>query len=511
MRYFDSIRGLGAVALGAALLVSSACSETALTGFVDDTEIQDPDVVVFAALGVAREHNDLFFAQGDGWYRNYMGVDEIVHDGASAGETETTIGDFRDRRANFWYEQTHEALWASYKVVELAKLQFEPARFDESPIVARAWLNAGWSERFLGDLMCETVYQYGPFGGFNLGGLSDGREYQRGFIAGQDSIFKRMAYAMEQAIAQADRAIAAGIAPNPEDEEYFDPQIVRTNAYAGLAQARIALASLGVDPGANYAAAEAAAMMVPNDATEFVETTTDLRDNEHYDISWQNDDFTVWGGMINGELWGSPVVYLRDGPTDPRAQWAECADFTTTTGALSDIFRASNIVAGADNSECAAADSRLDTESNWPKWLPRRDSWADPFGFFNIFRGTEMRLIEAEVALSRDDMPAFKAAIDAARAYHGLGPIAQPASAGALEFPNAEDDAWSILDREYLLDGWLEGRRMFHLNRWNHPYVADNLTMQPEHVGMVGDRRACHPLPQNECNLNPEVDCPVLN
>jgi hypothetical protein len=510
MRYFNSIRGPGAFALVAGLLGSSACSETALTGFVDDTEIQDPDVVVFAALGIAREHNDLMYAEGDGWYRLYMGVDEIVHDGNSQFETETSIGDFRDRRANQWYEQAHEALWASYKVIELAKLQFEPERFELSPIVARAWLNAGWSERFLGDIMCETVYQYGPFGGFNLAGLSDGREYDRGILAGQDSIFQRMAYAMEQAVAQADRALAAGEPPNPEDEEYFDPVIIRTNAYAGLAQARVALASLGVDPGANYAAAAAAAANVPNNAEEFIQTTTDLRDNEHYDISWDNDDFTAWGGLINGERWGSPALYLRDGPDDPRVQVAHCAEFETTDGALGDIFRTSNIAEGADVTECRAVDSRIDTESVWPKWNPRRDSWADPFGWFNIFRGTEMRLIEAEVALNQGDLGGFTAAINDARAHHGLDPIAQPATVGELEFPNAEDDAWSILDREYLLDGWLEGRRMFHLNRWNHPYVRDNLTMQPEHVGLVGERMACHPLPQNECNLNPDVDCPVL-
>ncbi len=510
MRSFDSIRGLGALALVVGLLASYGCSETALTGFVDDTEIQDPDVVVFAALGIAREHNDLVYAQGDGWYRQYMGVDEIVHDGASASETEASIGDFRDRRANFWYEQAHEALWASYKVVELASLQFDTDRFEKTPIVARAWLNAGWSERFLGDIMCETVYQYGPFGGFNLGGLSDGREYQRGVLAGQDSIFQRMAYAMEQAIAQSDRALAAGEVPNPADEEYFDPMNIRTHAYAGLAQARVALASLGVDPAANYQAAAAAAANVPNSAEEFIATTTDLRDNEHYDISWGNDDFTAWGGEINGELWGSPAMYLRDGPNDPRVQVAKCADFGTTTGPFADLFRTSNIVQGPDYSECRAVDSRIDTESVWPKWNPRRESWGEEYGFFNIYRGTEMRLIEAEAALNRGDLAAFTTAINDARAAHGLDPITEPTAVGELEFPNAQDDAWSILDREYLLDGWLEGRRMFHLNRWNHPYVRDNLTMQPEHVGRVMDRMACHPLGQNECNLNPEIDCPVL-
>ena len=511
------VRGLGAVALAAAVLGSTACSDTALTGFVDDSEIQDSTVVVYAALGIAREHNDILFADGDGWYRLFaVASDEIVHDGNSNFEQRNTLGDFRDRPNSDWFEQVHEAIWASLKVVDLAKDQFPAERFVQSPIVARGWLNAGWSERLLGDYFCEATYQYGPEGGFNLPTLGD-RDYDMGLVVGKDTMFSRMAFAMERAIEHADAAIAAGVPNRPEDPTYFDPELIRTSAYAGLAQARIALASLGVDPEANYAAAAAAAAEVPSSHMERIETNSQLRDNENFDISWDNDDFTAWGGIYAGEPWGSPVAYLREGADDPRAQWVECGVFTNNTGNILDVWRdgrASQVVNGPDYTTCRVWTSADDTESELPKWNPQREGWDDEYGDFVLVRGTEMRLIEAEAALARGDLAAFTAAINEARAEWGVStPITEPTTIGGLEFPNAEDDAWSILDREYLLDGWLDGRRMMHLHRWDHPFVTGNHVNTPhlidEQAGMA-NRMACMPLPQNECNLNQEVDCPVL-
>ena len=136
--------------------------------------------------------------------------------------------------------------------------------------------------------------------------------------------------------------------------------------------------------------------------------------------------------------------------------------------------------------------------------------WSEEYGEFVLVRGTEMRLIEAEAALAQGDLAGFTSAVNAARAHWGVDPIDQPATVGDLEFPNAEDDAWSILDREYLLDGYVEGRRVFHLGRWNHPFITENHINSPLHLGETVDRMSCQPLPSNECNLNADIDCPVL-
>lgn len=504
-----SLRPVAGLPLAAGLLAMAACSDTALTGPIDDTELQDSAVVVFTALGLAREHNDILFVTDDGWYRILASAsDEIVHDGSSTDETRWTLGDFRDRGNSGRYEQINEAMWASYKVVDLAKGLFPPERFQESPVVARAWLSAGWSERLLSDFYCEATFQYGPFGGFNLVNLGD-VEYDRGVIAGQDSILKRVAFAMEQAIIHADNAIAAGIGPRAEDPEYFDPELIRLSAYAGLAQARIALASIGVDPAQNYTAAREAAAEVPTSHEEDVETNAQLRDNENYDISWLNDDFTTWGMRIGDQAWGSAAAYLRDGPNDPRASFTVCGDYEVDDGTFEEIL-ASPVVEGPDFLTCeSAGGSDLVTERGYARWLPNRDTWSE-FGSFMLVRGTEMRLIEAEAALADGDLAAFTDAVNAARAEWGLDPIEPPASVGEMEYPNAEDDAWSILDREYLLDGFLDGRRMFHLNRWSHPFVTENRVYLPEHLDEPIDRMACHPLPENECSLNPDIECPVL-
>jgi hypothetical protein len=108
--------------------------------------------------------------------------------------------------------------------------------------------------------------------------------------------------------------------------------------------------------------------------------------------------------------------------------------------------------------------------------------------------------------------------INDVRAFHGLDPIDVPATAGALEYPNAEDDAWSILDRESLFTLWLDGRRYANFRRWQHPFwtgghyktpdeALDNAGQpRPKYMRADGSLDYCMPLPSSEeCNINPLV------
>jgi hypothetical protein len=78
---------------------------------------------------------------------------------------------------------------------------------------------------------------------------------------------------------------------------------------------------------------------------------------------------------------------------------------------------------------------------------------------------------------------------------------------GSLEWPNAEDDAMSILDRERYLEMWMEGRRLFDLYRWDHPFITQNKALIERHDDLLSStsRAACMPVAEVECRLNTSV------
>ena len=133
----------------------------------------------------------------------------------------------------------------------------------------------------------------------------------------------------------------------------------------------------------------------------------------------------------------------------------------------------------------------------------RQEKYDNPGSEIPILSGAEARLIQAEAALRNGDLATFTTQINRLRAIWGLDPIAQPASAGALEYPNAYDDGWSILDGERMLTLWLEGRRMWDLDRWDHPFLAGGTVVWPGE----NPRDGCMPVPSGECRVNPNFTC----
>jgi hypothetical protein len=123
------------------------------------------------------------------------------------------------------------------------------------------------------------------------------------------------------------------------------------------------------------------------------------------------------------------------------------------------------------------------------------------------FVGTEAPLILAEVALRRDqNLASFTSHINTTREFYGADPIGIPSAVGDLEWPNEEDDAWSILDRERYLTLWLQTRRQYDLRRWNHPFLTDDPynALIPRHDNRYQGPRynQCFPIAQSECNTN---------
>ena len=133
----------------------------------------------------------------------------------------------------------------------------------------------------------------------------------------------------------------------------------------------------------------------------------------------------------------------------------------------------------------------------------RQEKFPDYGTDIPTLTGKEARLIEAEAALMDGNLATFTAKINEVRDIYGLDPIGQPAAAGSLEYPNAYDDGWSILDGERYLTFWLEGRRLWDLHRWDHPFLEGGEVVHPSDP----QRDSCMPVPDSECRYNPNFTC----
>lgn len=562
MSFFTKWRAAGAMALGASLVVSSGCAETALVGSLDDSELQDLAVLPLAGLGISREINDLIFANGD--YYDYGGFqDDITNAGTAGQERRSTIGDgdafFDSGTLNGTFAQTQEAIWAGYKVADLGYVLFESeesatSTFETNPVVARAWLAAAQMERFMADLFCEATYQYGPTGGnqvpnLELWAVENGFELfdvAASKVNSKVDMYQRAAFGFERAAETAEGAIAAGDTTGIGEDggsdlnyNYFDTEIIRDAAYTGLAQVRLNLASLGVDEAANLAAAAAAAANVATNSVDFWNTDgINLRENQNQNLSWDNDDLTHWADtlIVGGEtqIWGSAFARHVE-PGDLRAARIEdgtggiqkCYDLKTRVGpdilTLMPEDDTTNIelTHGTNGNDCSRSADRFGTSTimeygQIPRWL--LDAWSNEDHDIRASDGTDARLIEAEIALRNGDLPLFTQKINEVRTFWGASPISQPATVGELEYPNELDDGWSLLDREFMLDAHgAIGQRLAQLHRWDHPFITENHTNEPiaarflEEQGAGFQRASCLPLPSNECTLNTEIACDIPN
>ena len=76
---------------------------------------------------------------------------------------------------------------------------------------------------------------------------------------------------------------------------------------------------------------------------------------------------------------------------------------------------------------------------------------------------------------------------------------------GAVTFPADETnmtDALQILDRERYATLWMEGRRLFDLDRWDSPFLNGGWIVGS---AALTNRLRCMPIPKIECQLNPNL------
>ncbi len=302
---------------------------------------------------------------------------------------------------------------------------------------SRIFMLQGFAHRFMGENFCEVVY--------DIGGLQP-----------RTAAFDSAIVAFTTAISHA--------GSNAEAADF------KVASYAGLAQA---YAGKG-----DWSKAAAEAARVP---TSFLMSAIYARTAD------QNVIYNETHGRAEIGVYGTLAARLTT--PDARAPFTKCGIFKDPTDPTKGVDKT-----GAPG--CTAHQGADGLTAHWRQ--EKYDDWGSDIA---VAKGTEMRLIEAEAALRNNDLGTFTTKINEVRSFVGMDPITQPASAGAIEYPNALDDAWSILDAERWLTLWLEGRRLFDLHRWNHPFLDGGAVVYP------GEQRraSCMPIPAIECQLNPNL------
>jgi len=488
--------------------------ETQVIGVVVDEDLNDLRTMMLLARGTNSELTDIF-AASDYARRGWASTDEGMV-GASTSETgdhRYAVNDYHLRPGGSSYTQAMEASWAGILSAERIRSvdEKEGVNPDTDPLIARMWLNSGLAERQLGELFCEANYRFGPEGGMLLEGSGD--IYDRSIIVPNDSIFRRVITFADLAIEQAQRGVAANVIV-PEGWYLFDPQVTLTSAYGLKAQAYLILEDYAqADQFAAMALSEPGGTLPPSagnllsggsgiDFIEYTHYNDDTEDNDTHSHFHRDDE---------GGLWNTPAaIQWADDPRVPQVRCGEFKEGVTPGGSKSSSDFENYSTREGCNQEIT---NEYRVENNrYPRWVQLKyfDRGAD----YEMVTGAEMVLIRAEVALRAGNMAQFEGFINELRAYWDLPPLAEsdpqafPLVAGALEYPNAEDDAWSILDRERYLELWLEGRRQKDMERWNHPFWTEGhyITPEQEEFNPAGPRPyMCFPMPSNECGSNEEI------
>ncbi|HEV2149337.1 MAG TPA: RagB/SusD family nutrient uptake outer membrane protein [Longimicrobiaceae bacterium] len=106
-----------------------------------------------------------------------------------------------------------------------------------------------------------------------------------------------------------------------------------------------------------------------------------------------------------------------------------------------------------------------------------------------LAKGTEMRMLQAEAALRKNDIEGAFALINEQRKFYGMAPLTAPATLA---------EAWKTLQKERGAVLWLEGRRFWDLRRWFEE-------SGPAHNAFLKDRDKCIPISQEEMDANPAL------
>jgi hypothetical protein len=482
MRYW---KGILRWPLAAVLAVGLAgCDLEVLNpGAVLDEDLNSPDVADVLVAGVSAEYNqvqDLLV----------MEVSRLTDDIASTGSYGSTQnyrqGIFDDRDSDGYWEQIHESIFAAGDA--WARFQDVLPNAGSSALTSRLFALMGHGHNRLGENFCDVVY--------DIGGVQP-----------RSASFDSAIVAFNMAIQIGEAAEAAG-----EDAEQWI-----LSAYAGIAQAELGRASLGT--GSWQAAFDAADDFFTAADGFGVENPEQWHDDAIYNA--QANTNYVWNethGRAEIGVWSTQAQQMHDATEDVRVPYTKCGEWKDDTRPNPDTDEGVTDLGCTSGSGAHQGADGL--TANY-----RQDKYPDIGSNIPRVSGAEMRIIQAEAMLMMGDISdatGMTYYLNLARASYGdpadtgLDPLAEPAAVGELDFHDqyphyamagdADWDAWSMLDAERYATVWLEGKRWFDIDRWQHPFLdGQYLAKNVPGAGSVAQRPSCMPIPRNECQLNPNI------
>ncbi len=447
-------RRVGMVPTATAIaVVMSGCSLEVLNpGAIQDADLIQPELMPVLVSGVSAEYNDV----GDTYaFSGARLTDEVAGTGSYTSTQEYRQGIFDWESSEGFWAQTHEAAWAADQAWVRLQEVLEGAE-NSHPDAARLFAIRGFAFQRLGENFCHAVFSV------------------------EDWVDRTVAF--DSAIANFNRAITIGTAAGAAGAHWV------TAAQAGIAQAN-------VGKGDWTAAASAAAQVTDIAFEDAAIYHAQANTNQVWNESWGRAEVGVYRTLAQR---------MHEGPdADPRVPFTKCGEWDDLVSAYPD-----NIPGGVTSTgNCAGQGSGAHQGADGDHAHYRQDKYTERGSDIPRASGVEMELIQAEAALQgTPDFATFIAHINNVRAHYGLAALAAPTQMGTLTFPTDETnmtDALQILDRERYATLWLTGRRLFDMDRWDHPFLNGGWIVGS---AALANRLRCMPIPKIECQLNPNLE-----
>ncbi len=480
MRSWMRRAGILPVVAAVAVVLSGCDLEVLNPGAIQDADLTDPSLMPVLVNGVSSEFNDFY---DDMAFDVAILADEMAGTGSYSGTQQYRQGDFDWDNSEGNWAQTHEAVWsADQALIRMQEVSDAEESFDygTSQDVARAFALKGFALNQLGENFCYAVIEVGP---------SQPR-----------TVF------FDNAIAAFQQAIAIGNASGATEWV--------TAAYAGIAQSELGKAAFG---GGSWGAADAAAQAAINNGavlgwTDYAIYHQQADINLFWTETWGRAEYGVFRTLAQ-QMWEQPIA----GDPDPRVEFKKCGEWNDPTPADPRTMTKSNLDAlivggvtptGDCDGEGSGAHQGADGEHAHYKQMVYTERGSD----IPRASGYEMRLIQAEAAMMNNDFAGMMGHINAIRTDLGIATYTTtPTALGTLDYPHdlSSNEAIDVLDRERYATLWMQGRRLFDMDRWDHPFLEGGDNSLGPGLGnwVVGGssfspRRSCMPIPKTECLLN---------
>lgn len=147
------------VLAGVASLMLTACDFTVTNpGPLLDDQLNTPSAMPALVNGMG---GDLSNAIGTYLTRGSLAAFEVNHSGNFAAERQFATGVIRPEDVNGDWARMHTARWVAENGLTRMRTVLG-AGFETNPLTVRAYLYAGFANRFLGENVCETTIDGGP-------------------------------------------------------------------------------------------------------------------------------------------------------------------------------------------------------------------------------------------------------------------------------------------------------------------------------------------------------------